>query len=244
MATASGTTTIQAEGAAVIDRGATATLALDGIDAIPGQEGIFWGGSLRFVVAPDSSTILLKYDANGNLAYKVRNGQADHFTFDAENHLTQFKRNGVVLESYAYDADGNRIKVVRSGLVTYQPFLHYQVDNGTVEKYYSFGGQRVAMKRGTVLTYLHNDHLGSPVLTTNASIATQTYYAYGKVRTFTGSFPTRYQFTGQYLDNSSLVYMNARYYDPQVGMFISPDTMVPDALDVFAYRSEERRVGK
>jgi len=29
--------------------------------------------------------------------------------------------------------------------------------------------------------------------------------------------------------------MNARYYDPQIGQFISPDTLVPDATNVFDY---------
>jgi RHS repeat-associated protein len=30
---------------------------------------------------------------------------------------------------------------------------------------------------------------------------------------------------------SGLVYMNARYYDPEIGRFLSPDTIVPDALN-------------
>jgi hypothetical protein len=84
--------------------------------------------------------------------------------------------------------------------------------------------------------YLHNDHpsaslrtsLGSPVLTTSSSAtASQMYYAYacpersrrGKVRSYSGSFPTRYQFTDQHIDDSDLMdslrspqaYMNARY---------------------------------
>ncbi len=38
-------------------------------------------------------------------------------------------------------------------------------------KYYSFAGQRVAMRKDGVLTYLHSDHLGSTVLETNPSAA-------------------------------------------------------------------------
>ena len=61
------------------------------------------------------------------------------------------------------------------------------------------------MRRAAVLTYLHADHLGSPVLTTATGVnATQNYRAYGKVRAYSGSFPTRYQFTGQYKDDSNL----------------------------------------
>lgn len=87
------------------------------------------------------------------------------------------------------------------------------------------------MKMNGVLTYLHSDHLGSTVLETNASgqiVADQRYYAYGRQRD-TGPVGTDYGFTGQKLDGTGLVYMNARYYDPVLGQFISPDTLVPDA---------------
>jgi len=39
----------------------------------------------------------------------------------------------------------------------------------TVTKYYYLGGQRVAQRQGSVLTYLHGDHLGSASLATDAS---------------------------------------------------------------------------
>ena len=43
------------------------------------------------------------------------------------------------------------------------------------------------------------------------------------------------RFTGQREDGTGLVYMNARYYDPAIGQFISPDTIVPDPGRVFGY---------
>jgi RHS repeat-associated protein len=110
------------------------------------------------------------------------------------------------------------------------PFAHYEVSNGVMTKYYFFAGQRIAMKRDGVLTYLHSDHLGSTVLETNTSgqiVSDQRYYAYGKQRD-TGPVGTDHRFTGQKQDASGLVYMNARYYDPVLGQFISPDTLVPD----------------
>jgi hypothetical protein len=115
-----------------------------------------------------------------------------------------------------------RVKVVRNSVAVYYPFPFYEVDNGTIVKYYFFAGQRMVMKRNSVLmdslcspqAYLHNDHLGSPVLTTSSSAtASQVYYAYacpersrrGKVRSYSSSFPTRYQFTGQHIDDSDLM---------------------------------------
>ncbi len=103
-------------------------------------------------------------------------------------------------------------------------------------KYYSFNGKRIAMKKGGVLTYLHSDHLGSTVLETvgNSATADQKYYAYGKQRD-TGPVVTDHKFTGQKLDGTGLQYYNARYYDPQIGAFISPDPIVPDPSLVIDY---------
>ena len=89
----------------------------------------------------------------------------------------------------------------------------------------------VAMRTGSTLQYLHTDHLGGVAAVTTSAGAystNQSYFAYGKKRAG-GTLPTTINYTGQRLDGSGLVYMNARYYDPLVGMFISPDTIVPDA---------------
>jgi len=58
--------------------------------------------------------------------------------------------------------------------------------------------------------------------------------AYGKQRD-TGAVVTDHKFTGQKLDGTGLQYYNARYYDPAIGVFISPDAVVPDATNVFDY---------
>jgi len=61
-------------------------------------------------------------------------------------------------------------------------------------------------------------------------------YAYGRERMpSVATLPTDYRFTGQKLDGTGLVYMNARYYDPQLGTFISPDSLVPDATSLADY---------
>jgi RHS repeat-associated protein len=94
---------------------------------------------------------------------------------------------------------------------------------------------------------LHSDHLGSTVLETNTSgnpTANQQYCAYGRKRTLSNgttvcgsgnSLATDHTFTDQKLDGTGLQYFNARYYDPAMGTFISPDTIVPDATNVFDY---------
>jgi RHS repeat-associated protein len=39
--------------------------------------------------------------------------------------------------------------------------------------------------------------------------------------------PTKIAFTGQYTDDTGLMYFNARYYNPLTGRFASADTVVP-----------------
>jgi len=133
--------------------------------------------------------------------------------------------------SYLYDENGIRIKKTVGATTTLYPFGHYEVSGTTVKKYYTFGGMTIAMRTGSTLQYLHTDHLGGVAAVTDSAgvySTNQSYFAYGKKRAG-GTLPTLINYTGQRLDGSGLVYMNARYYDPLVGVFISPDTIVPDA---------------
>jgi hypothetical protein len=57
--------------------------------------------------------------------------------------------------------------------------------------------------------------LGSTVLTTSSANATHNYYAYGRVRNYSGSFPTRHQFTGQYVDDTGLVLLWSEVLRPR-----------------------------
>ena len=99
----------------------------------------------------------------------------------------------------------------------------------TVVSYYSFGGLRIAVKRGNTLYHLHGDHLGSTSLTTRGSseTANRADYAYCAERSATGDLQTDYTFTGQKRDATGLMYYNARYYDPALGTSVSPDSLIP-----------------
>ncbi|MBI5650983.1 MAG: hypothetical protein HZC40_11155 [Chloroflexi bacterium] len=95
------------------------------------------------------------------------------------------------------------MKKTVSGATTYYIGNWYEVTNGVAAKYYYFGAQRVAMKQGSVVTYLHGDHLGSTSVASNgatgALVSRQTHvaYAFGAVRTSEAALPTDYTFTGQ-----------------------------------------------
>ncbi len=90
--------------------------------------------------------------------------------------------------------------------------------------------------------YTYADHLGNISAWTNASGALVSgslarYEPYGGYRTKPASTVnpgiSDRGFTGHRMNNTGsydlgLIYMNARYYLPEVGRFISADTIVPD----------------
>jgi len=82
---------------------------------------------------------------------------------------------------------------------------------------------------GTTKFFLHRDHLASVRMVTNASgaIAEQTNYATCGERLNTG-FQTQKSYIGERFDpETGLLYLNARYMDPVLGRFISPDDWDP-----------------
>lgn len=97
-----------------------------------------------------------------------------------------------------------------------------------------------------VFYYYSPDHLGSSsVMTDRAGDLVQHYEygAYGHERFVdnTSAFGVSNRYTGQVFDEeTSLYYYNARYYDPELGRFTQPDTVVPElnnpqALNRYAY---------
>jgi RHS repeat-associated protein len=88
--------------------------------------------------------------------------------------------------------------------------------------------------------------LGSTSVTATSSgslHSRQLYKPWGEVRYSSGSLPTKYTYTGQYSNVSEfgLLFYNARWVDPLLGRFTSPDSIVPiasqgvQAWDRYAY---------
>jgi RHS repeat-associated protein len=83
---------------------------------------------------------------------------------------------------------------------------------------------------GSRVTYYINDALGSPAATldeTGAVIARADYLPYGGSTDTTGNVPTnaidRIGYTGHVQDDTGLVYVGARYFDPVAGRFMGMD---------------------
>lgn len=210
------------------------------------------------------------YDANGNLTSRVTADGKMSLTWDAANRLSQVTSGTTgspLLSNLLYDQDGRRLrKVDANGVTSYYPDPAFVVTSvgGTVQYTKNLlaagtpvaaittvaSGQPVTPPAGTPTPgtlYFHSDHLGSTSITTDAAGKLSTrmaYRPYGAVFSPATSGPDNFlpKFQGTELDEASaLFYFRARYYDPAVGRFISPDTQLAsqvyqvDAFNRFAF---------
>ncbi len=188
------------------------------------------------------------YDANGSMFTRSENGATYTQGWNQENRLQTVTVNGTTT-TFTYDGDGVLVKKVIGNATTYYVGPHFEktASPEVVTQYYTFGGQRVAMRVcngsngscgttgvNSTLTYLHSDHLGSASLATNSTggvVSSMRYTAYGLVRPG-GTMVTDRRFTGQrYEAGLGLYDYNARYYDPALGRFVQADSIVPGAAD-------------
>jgi RHS repeat-associated protein len=139
---------------------------------------------------------------------------------------------GAATANFYYDADGKQIKATVNGVTTYYVGNHYEVKNSVVTKYYFAGATRLAVRTGGTLSYLLGDHLGSSSVTTDANgvkTASALYKAFGETRYTLGNLNTDYHFTGQREEAAlgGIYWFQSRWFDPTLGRFMSPDTIVP-----------------
>src|SRR5574340_1669005 len=164
--------------------------------------------------------------------------QADTFTYDALNRMTQAVTPSAS-ETYVYGEGEGRIKKVNGTLTTYYIDADYEENwNGSTKteviKHYFAGAQRVATRDNEGLKYQHPDHLGSASRATDA-LGTQVrafwYDPYGSQAATSGTATVKYQYTDKEHDATNLYYYGARYYDPILGRFLSADTLLPSLYD-------------
>jgi RHS repeat-associated protein len=185
------------------------------------------------------------YDSNGNMTTKTDGVGTTQFAWDFENRLTQVVTPSAGSVSYKYDALGRRIQSVPSNGASTN--FTYDGDNvfedttstGVITEYLNGPGidNKLRQKMGNTLYYFAQDHLGSTTALTDskgALVERQNYDAYGNSA---GSNRTRYGFTGRELDSlTGLMYYRARFYDPQLGRFISEDPIgLSGGINQFTY---------
>ncbi len=119
---------------------------------------------------------------------------------------------------------------------------YYEKPDATVAKDHDAAKQWMTVRAGGAVYWLHRDHLGSVPLATDASgnrVGEPRYTVWGGALEY--GRPTDRQYTGQRWDEALGLYDdNVRYYDPALGRFIQPDTIIPDlanpqSLNRYAY---------
>jgi len=179
-----------------------------------------WGGN--------TGTRNLIHDSRGNVR-SLGNLTLRHDYANQPNLVT-----GSTNGSYQYDGNYKRVKSVLDGKTIYNVFdssgaLIYidNVSSNQKTDYIRAGDTTVARIDNSVVTYLHTDHLGSPVVGTNPAGVDKwrvRYSPFGITGDNNAANKDQMGFTGHIKDSSTdLNYMQARYYDPVMGRFLSTD---------------------
>jgi RHS repeat-associated protein len=217
------------------------------------------------------ATTTYTYDNNGNLTRVSSSATTTNYTYDYLNRMTAAGINNATT-TFGYDANGQRISMTvgtTSTTTTLYPTQFYSIASSTrsgksyattTEFIYAGSELLATVERylvngsatGTPQTrYIHPDHLGSTNIVTNASgtvVQTLDYYPYGSTRVNSGSDISARKYIGQFYDAASnLSYLNARYYDPVRGQFLTEDPIFwsanqtlsdPQSLNAYSYAND------
>jgi RHS repeat-associated protein len=195
----------------------------------------------------EAGTTSFYYDNNGNLTQilppGVNPGEAGEqlYSVNQRNLLTEYRVGAGssvydTIAEYVYDGDGNRVQQIdHSGS---QPVTTtYTNDNtglsqvlasddGETQTANLFGLSLIQQDNGSEIRTLLNDGLGSvrQEMVDAAIESTTTYEPFGNLLVQTGPSGTTYGFTGEQHDAATaLVYLRARYYNPNLKVFMSRD---------------------
>ena len=213
--------------------------------------GLYPSGTTCATKGSTTSAYSLTYDAFGRVATRTINGTpaiTDTLGYDELDRLAQWASNvsgQTQNEQYLYDASGERVlRRSTSGpsssptttLTVYAFGQQEYTYSGTGASqgtlyYYYLGGRLIGSNDGTTITYYLTDAEGSVLsaFSNTASSAAvkgnQLYDPYGASRYYVPTINTTKGYTGQYNDAlTGLDYYHARYYDPAVGLFLTPDS--------------------
>ena len=157
--------------------------------------------------------------------------------YDYENRLVEVWQGETLIANFLYAADGSRVKGTVGGVSTVYIAGIYEQSEAASTSYYEGGAmRRSGYAESNGVFYLLQDQLKSTsVIADQAGVeaARQFFFPYGGNRGGAAfSELTTKRFTGQYHEqglpgSEGMSYYNARWYDPQLGRFTSPDTIVP-----------------
>ncbi|MCX6360084.1 MAG: RHS repeat-associated core domain-containing protein [Armatimonadetes bacterium] len=179
-------------------------------------------------------------NANGEQTGRTLSGTSHTLSFDYDGQLTQITQ-GQNTTDFAYDALGRRFSRTAGGTNTEFLYgaggmaLEKQGGSYTQARWLSLSKPRCngLLRRGT--EYPMFDGHGSERTVTNSSqtvTGSVNYEAFGQVAGSSGSSTNPYMYAGDWGyrndGDAGLMHVGARYYDAQVGRFITRDTVLSE----------------
>jgi RHS repeat-associated protein len=189
------------------------------------------------------------FDGNGNQTgwHDDRSGQQRTIVWNEEDRPSSIADTGQTT-TFLYNAEGQRThKIGQQGETVYVNQF-YTVKNGQIATKHVFAGDsrvasQVAQSSGNgtpeerLLYFYHPDHLGSTSYVTDEDgevFQHEEYFPFGEtwVTEQANTERTPYLFNGKELDEELGLYdFGARYYDPRLSQWLSPDPILAQYLD-------------
>lgn len=195
-----------------------------------------------------SNEPLFEYESGG----EIRRSVGRTFVFDPRGRLVSASTDSGMACEFTYSYDGRLGKIRRAVgeatkiVLRLQP--DFEIGDGEATIHITINGQRIVRLSAGQRHYLHPDYRGAVVAVTNQNgepITMKTYRAFGAVASSLGEGASA-GFLGMDREEAiGLVQLGARWYDPLLGRFISPDLFVlfepervlktPQALNLYVY---------
>ncbi|MCX6360085.1 MAG: hypothetical protein NT029_09770, partial [Armatimonadetes bacterium] len=218
----------------------TASYTLDGVGNRTAQT--VGGNTTSFTLNADDEltatsggfTNSYSYNANGEQTGRTLGGTAYSLSYDYDGQLTQITQ-GQTSTDFAYDALGRRFSRTAGGTTTEFVYgaggMALEKQGGSYTQAYTQANG--LLRRGT--EYPLFDGHGSERTVTNSSqtvTGAVNYEAFGQAVGTTGSSANPYMYAGDWGyrndGDAGLMHVGARYYDAQVGRFITRDTVLSE----------------
>jgi RHS repeat-associated protein len=185
----------------------------------------------------EDDSCMYNYDADGNMTARIdkKTGDSTVFTWDIENKLTEVRKPGMIAK-YTYDALGRRMSKTVNGETKKFGYdgndliLEMSENDSIVADYTNGPGidNPLMMNRAGENYYYAKDGLGSVTALTDSTGNVVNQYKYsvfgGIVEEMGDSVENPFTYTSREIDRETgLMYYRARYYNPEIGRFISED---------------------